>query len=78
MSSRVIEKHPGVCGGHATVVRTRVLIWLLEQARRSGATDADLLRAYEILGAEDLAEVWDYARCHSDEIDQAIRDNEAA
>ena len=73
-----IEKTLGVCGGHATAVRTRVPIWVLEQARRSGATDADLLRAYTLLRAEDLAEAWAYVRSHPDEIDQVIRDNEPA
>ena len=27
-----IESRPGVCGGEACVVRTRIPVWLLEQA----------------------------------------------
>ncbi len=29
-----IDMLSGVCGGEATIVRTRILVWLLEQARR--------------------------------------------
>jgi hypothetical protein len=29
-----IEKTPSVCGGEATIVRTRIPVWVLEQARR--------------------------------------------
>jgi hypothetical protein len=34
---------------------------VLEQARRSGATDADLFRAYTLLRAENLAQAWAYS-----------------
>jgi uncharacterized protein (DUF433 family) len=78
MPRRLIEKTPGVFGGHATVAGTRVPIWLLKQARRNGATDVDLLRAYTLLRAEDFVEAWAYVRAHSDEINRAIRNNEAA
>jgi uncharacterized protein (DUF433 family) len=73
-----IEKTPGVCGGDARVVRTRIAVWVLEHSRRLGATDADLLQAYPTLRAEDLANVWAYVRSHGDEIEQTLRDNEAA
>lgn len=35
-----IDTLPGVCGGEATIVRTRIPIWLLEQARRQGPSEA--------------------------------------
>jgi hypothetical protein len=35
-----IDTLPGVCGGEATVVRTRIPVWLLEQARRQGPSEA--------------------------------------
>lgn len=73
-----IEASPDVCGGDACVVRTRIPVWLLEKARRDGASDADLLRAYPSLRAEDLAGAWAYARVHHDEIDERIREDEAA
>ena len=73
-----IEKTLGVSGGDARIVRTRIPVWVLEESRRLGASDADLLRAYPALRAEDLANAWAYVRSHGEEIDQLIRDNEAA
>lgn len=73
-----IDMTSGVCGGQAVIVRTRIPVWVLEHARRQGATDVDLLRAYPSLRAEDLAHAWAYVRAHGDEIEQLIRDNEAA
>ena len=73
-----IDTLDGVCGGEPTLVRTRIPVWLLEQARRLGATDADLLQAYPALRAEDLASAWAYVRSHRDEIDRQMRDHDAA
>ena len=73
-----IESVPGVCGGDPCIVRTRIPVWVLEQYRRLGASDADLLRAYPALRAADLANAWAYVRVHRDEIEQQIRANEAA
>ena len=72
-----IESNPGVAGGAACIVRTRIPIWLLEQARRLGTNEADLLRAYPSLRAGDLANAWAYVRTHANEIDQLIADNDA-
>jgi len=72
-----IESRPGVCGGEACIVRTRIPIWLLEQARRLGTSEADLLRAYPTLRAEDLANAWAYVRTHGEEISRQISGNEA-
>lgn len=73
-----IESSSDVLGGEARIVRTRIPIWLLVQARRLGATEADLLRSYPTLRAEDLINAWSYARAHQDEINQLILENEAA
>ena len=73
-----IESAPGVCGGEPCVVRTRIPVWLLEQARRLGSSEAVLLQSYPTLRAQDLASAWSYVRSHRDEIDQHIRDNEEA
>ncbi|MBL8145070.1 MAG: DUF433 domain-containing protein [Anaerolineae bacterium] len=64
-------------GGEAHVVRTRIPVWLLERARRFGASEADILRDYPTLRAEDLANAWAYARVNAKEIEQAITGNEA-
>ncbi len=73
-----IDAIPGVCGGEACIVRTRIPVWLLEQARRLGASEAELLRSYPSLRAEDLANAWAYVRSHREEIEEQIRQNEAA
>jgi len=73
-----VESTPGVCGGEPCLVRTRIPVWVLVRARELGTSEADLLRSYPTLHAEDLANAWAYARAHKDEIEQQIRENEAA
>lgn len=73
-----IDSTPSVCGGEPCIIRTRIPVWVLEQARRLGATEADLLRCYPTLRAEDLANAWAYVRSHREEVEQQIRENEAA
>ena len=73
-----IDSIPGVCGGEPCIVRTRVPVWVLVHARELGTSEADLLRSYPTLRAEDLANVWAYFRSHRQEIEQQIRENEAA
>ena len=73
-----IETIPGISGGEPCIVRTRIPVWLLEQARRQGVNDAELLGCYPTLHAEDLANAWAYVRGHKAEIAQQIEDNEAA
>ncbi len=73
-----IESRRGVCGGDPCIVRTRIPVWVLEQLHRLGASDAEILRAYPTLRAEDLANAWAYARTHKEEIDREIAENEAA
>ncbi len=73
-----IESTPGVWGGEPRVVRTRIPVWLLAQARRLGTSEADLLRCYPSLRAEDLANAWAYVRSHREEIERQIRENEEA
>jgi uncharacterized protein (DUF433 family) len=73
-----IEKDPAVVGGDACIVGTRLPVWDLVQYRRLGATDAKVLEAYPQLTATDLAQAWQYAAAHPDEIEVAIRHNEAA
>src|SRR6266566_6499532 len=67
-----IESTPGVCGGEPCIVRTRIPVWLLEQARRLGTSEADLLTTYPSLNAEDLTNAWAYVRAHREEIEKQI------
>ena|SRR5208283_1424355 len=73
-----IESDPRVSGGEPRIVRTRIPVWVLVQARNLGMSEADILRSYPILRAEDLANAWAFYRSHREEIDTQIRDNEAA
>jgi uncharacterized protein (DUF433 family) len=71
-----IESTPEVCGGEPRIVRTRIPVWALEQSRRLGVSEDELLRSYPTLRAEDLANAWAYVRSHRLEIKEQIRDNE--
>jgi uncharacterized protein (DUF433 family) len=73
-----IETTPGVCGGEPCIFRTRIPVWILEQSRRLGISESELLQAYPTLRAEDLANAWTYVRLHREEIDEQIRANEEA
>lgn len=59
-------------------MRTRIPIWILEQARRLGTSESDLLVSYPSLRAEDLSNAWAYVHAHQEEIDRQIRENEEA
>jgi uncharacterized protein (DUF433 family) len=73
-----IESTPGVQGGDPCIVRTRIPVWLLEQYRRLGTSEADILANYPSLRAEDLVNAWAYVRAHRDEIDRQIEEQESA
>lgn len=72
-----IEKTEGVCGGSARVRETRIPVWSLENARRQGVSEAELLQNYPSLTAQDLANAWAYVHSHPEEIEQEITENEA-
>jgi uncharacterized protein (DUF433 family) len=73
-----VQRTPGVCGGEACIGRTRIAVWMLEDARRLGVSNAELLQDYPSLTDSDLAAAWAYVAAHPAEIDEAIRtDHEA-
>ncbi len=73
-----IHRTPGVCGGEACVGMTRVAVWMLEEARRKGVGDLELLKDYPGLSVFDLEAAWEYVKSHSGEIAQAIQLNRDA
>ncbi len=73
-----VDSTPGVCGGEPCIVRTRIPVWILQQMRCQGVSEADLLRSFPTLRAEDLTNAWAYVRVHRGEIEQQIRENEEA
>jgi uncharacterized protein (DUF433 family) len=73
-----IEKLPEVAGGDACIVRTRIPVWLLENYRRLGWSEATILENYPSLRAADLVNAWAYVDTHQEEIDLSIQENEEA
>jgi uncharacterized protein (DUF433 family) len=71
-----IVRTPGVCGGSARFIRTRIPVWSVVQMQQLGTKDIDILRSYPSLRAVDLAEAWAFAEDHRDEIEKDIRENE--
>jgi uncharacterized protein (DUF433 family) len=67
---------PGVCGGSARLVRTRIPIWVLQRMRQVGFSEAKILESYPTLTASDLVQAWGYAALHKAEIDREIEENE--
>lgn len=72
-----ISKRPDRCGGDACIRDTRIPVWVLVNFRRLGGPDADILRSYPGLTVADLEAAWEYAAANAEEIDTAIRENEA-
>jgi len=73
-----IESDPAVCGGDPCIVRARIPVWVLVQAKRLGTSEAEFLRSYPSLRAEDLANAQSSYRGHREEIERQIQENEAA
>lgn len=73
-----IEKTAGVCGGDACIGRTRIPVWTLEQSRRLGFSNADLLAAFPGIQEADLEAAWAYVAGHREEIERAVAENDNA
>jgi uncharacterized protein (DUF433 family) len=73
-----IESSAGVCGGDPRIAGTRIPVWTLEQYRRLGLTEAQILGAFPALRATDLVKAWTFVAGHHDEISRQIRENEEA
>jgi uncharacterized protein (DUF433 family) len=73
-----IESTPEVCGGEPRIAGTRIPVWTLENYRRLGLSEAQILGAFPSLRATDLVNAWSFVASHLDEIEQQIRDNEEA
>ncbi len=73
-----IESTPGVCGGDPRIAGTRIPVWTLEQYRRLGLSEAQMLDAFPGLRAADLVNAWVHVADHPEEIERQIRENEEA
>jgi uncharacterized protein (DUF433 family) len=73
-----IEKTPGVCGGSACIIRTRIPVWSLVAWKKLGTQDDVLLKNYPTLIQQDLDNAWGYYLIYTDEIEHEIRENNQA
>jgi uncharacterized protein (DUF433 family) len=73
-----VVKTPGVAGGEARIVRTRIPVWVLDSYRRAGWSEAQLLDNFPPLHAADLVNAWAYADMHRAEIERVQLENAAA
>jgi uncharacterized protein (DUF433 family) len=67
-----IRKTPGVCGGAACIVDTRIPVWAIVLMSEAGAGLAEMLAIYPQLTAADCAAALNYALKHRTEIDAYI------
>lgn len=73
-----VEKTPGVQGGDACIVRTRIPIWSLEAYRRLGWDDVRILANFPTLRSSDLVYAWLYVEANPTEIETALQEQAAA
>jgi len=73
-----VECRRAVCCGDPCIAGTCVPVWVLEQARRLGISETELLGAYPMLNAQDLTNAWMYIRSHREEISRQIEINEGS
>lgn len=73
-----IVRIDGVCGGDAIVAGTRIPVWVLENSRRLGMDDNEILLAYPALDRDSLLAAWEWVLDNIAEIDRLIRKNEQA
>jgi uncharacterized protein (DUF433 family) len=72
-----ISKRPDRCGGDACVRDSRITVWGIVNYRRLGLSDDGILQAMQGLTPADLEAAWEYAAANPEEVDTAIRENEA-
>jgi uncharacterized protein (DUF433 family) len=72
----LIDRTEGVVGGSTRIARTRIAIWTLENYRRLGWSEQQILEAYPSLRKADLRAAWAYVDAHGAEIDAEIIENE--
>ena len=70
-----IEKTPGVCGGSACIIRTRIPVWSIIEYMQMGVGAEKLLKSFPTLRAQDLANAWAYYDANKSEIDLEIKEN---
>jgi uncharacterized protein (DUF433 family) len=62
--------------GDPRIAGTRIPVWTLEQYRRLGASEEQILSGFPSLRAADLVNAWSHVAEHPEEIELQIRENE--
>ncbi len=70
-----IEKTPGVCGGSACIIRTRIPVWSVIEYIQMGVAQDKMLQNFPTLRAQDLTNAWAYYDANQEEIDHEIIEN---
>ena len=65
----------GICGGSARLNGTRIPVWGLEEARREGYSNAEILEMYPMIQQSSLQLAWNYVEKNIREISQEIDEN---
>lgn len=68
----IIQKTPGVCGGHACIRYTRIPVWTIISLQQQGADYQEIIQNFPGLTVMDLTAVQAYYETHKPEIDRAI------
>ena len=71
-----IRHTPGVCGGRARIRDTRIPVWTIVEAKKSGASDLEILQDFPGLTAEDLTNAVRYYEGHKAEIEQDLQEQD--
>lgn len=69
-----IRHTPGICGGRARIRDTRIPVWTIIEAKKSGASDLEILQDFPGLTAEDLTNAVRYYEGHKVEIEQDLQE----
>lgn len=70
-----IEKTPGVCGGSACIIRTRIPVWSIIEYIQMGVTEEKILQNFPTLRSQDLANAQAYYDANKEEIALEILEN---
>lgn len=71
----MIVKSTDICGGKARIAGTRIPVWGLEQMRRSGLTETQIMERYPTLTPFELGCAWTYVENCKAEIEKQIEAN---
>jgi uncharacterized protein (DUF433 family) len=69
---RIVQKTPGVAGGHACIRQTRVAVWTVISLSQQGMDDERLLKNFPGLTPLDLLAAKAYYQTYQAEIDTLI------